>query len=742
MIRFYTIRGIRNDRGLAFIWILLLLAMISALSVAFLNKVGIGTAATETRGAAMQAHYLARSAANHALWRLLNDPGFPASETVYYMHDSGNNRYGYKVRIPTLTTFATVATVGAVGDVVSKQSYVQYLKPYNIITTYGRAYDLIPEYRRLLGATWVDAADTVDIGSDTVTWMVLKGAPQKTEMIMGTLDADDDINFTVWDGTSWGNLHEFTTGSSNSYHDLDIAYESQSEDALVVGRYGSGDVRYNIWNGTAWASATALEDANLNPTSSLYYIDMASNPNSDEIMIALVQWGSDLKVVQWDGDAFYDHGEPETGMETTGYGSAAVVYEQQSGDALILWGHSGSDQIYYALWNGASLSSADQLPNFGDDPQVIRAAADPTSDYIVVIAVDASKDLNVAVWDGSAWSDSLEISTDLAYNSGQVLDVAWEHSGEDVVIAWAEWSKNVYYFVWQKGTALSAGTKQVGPDLESQVEVVRLQPIVNTEKIILLTKNGADDLRYSLWTGNTFIGDPAIMLETVLAGGQDLPFDVAEFGTNVPVGADDFSPPDPDPMTWASSPAASGPPSITMTATTATDENGVQYFFECTAGGGNDSGWQNSPTYEDTGLSSSTQYTYRVKARDKSSNQNETGWSSEASATTEDTKDFYVNDITMGLRAGGGGRSFGQATVWIKDDEGSDIQSATVYGDWSGCLSESVNGLTGVDGKIMIESSNDQKMCTWTFTVTLVVKGGYTYNSALNVETSDSIAVP
>jgi len=179
-----------------------------------------------------------------------------------------------------------------------------------------------------------------------------------------------------------------------------------------------------------------------------------------------------------------------------------------------------------------------------------------------------------------------------------------------------------------------------------------------------------------------------------------------------------------------------------MTATTATDENGVQYFFECTAGGGNDSGWQNSPTYEDTGLSSSTQYTYRVKARDKSSNQNETGWSSEASATTEDTKDFYVNDITMGLRAGGGGRSFGQATVWIKDDEGSDIQSATVYGDWSGCLSESVNGLTGVDGKIMIESSNDQKMCTWTFTVTLVVKGGYTYNSALNVETSDSIAVP
>ena len=79
----------------------------------------------------MEANYLARSAANHALWRLLNDPGFPASETVYYMHNLANGRYGYKVRKPSLTTFGTVATVGAIGDVVSKQSYVQYLKPYD-----------------------------------------------------------------------------------------------------------------------------------------------------------------------------------------------------------------------------------------------------------------------------------------------------------------------------------------------------------------------------------------------------------------------------------------------------------------------------------------------------------------------------------------------------------------------------------------------------------------------------------
>lgn len=97
----------------------------------------------------------------------------------------------------------------------------------------------------------------------------------------------------------------------------------------------------------------------------------------------------------------------------------------------------------------------------------------------------------------------------------------------------------------------------------------------------------------------------------------------------------DTDPPTPDPMTWAAVPASTGPNSIIMTATTATDPSGVEYFFDCLTAGGHDSGWQDSPVYEDTGLSPATQYTYQVKARDKSVNQNETAWSSQEFAVTE-----------------------------------------------------------------------------------------------------------
>jgi len=122
----------------------------------------------------------------------------------------------------------------------------------------------------------------------------------------------------------------------------------------------------------------------------------------------------------------------------------------------------------------------------------------------------------------------------------------------------------------------------------------------------------------------------------------------AEFGT-VSIGSTQYSiyatytpgPPDTDPptpttSTWDSEPAATGPFSISMTATEATDPSGVQYYFENETEGGHDSGWQTGRIYNDLGLTPETEYTYRVKTRDQSPNHNEGNWSVSRSATTDE----------------------------------------------------------------------------------------------------------
>ncbi|MBK1855051.1 hypothetical protein JO972_08780 [Verrucomicrobiaceae bacterium 5K15] len=106
----------------------------------------------------------------------------------------------------------------------------------------------------------------------------------------------------------------------------------------------------------------------------------------------------------------------------------------------------------------------------------------------------------------------------------------------------------------------------------------------------------------------------------------------------------DTTAPTPDPMTWSSAPSALGDSSITMTANTASDPSGVEYYFEETSGnpGGTNSEWQDSPTYTDTGLNPETTYSYTVTARDKSPDQNSTNASTPASPATTQAVDIIA----------------------------------------------------------------------------------------------------
>ncbi len=97
----------------------------------------------------------------------------------------------------------------------------------------------------------------------------------------------------------------------------------------------------------------------------------------------------------------------------------------------------------------------------------------------------------------------------------------------------------------------------------------------------------------------------------------------------------DHTPPTPNPMGFLVPPVTQSETVVGMTALSASDPSGVEYYFEETTGRGYDSGWTSSIVFVPFGLDDDTTYKYRVKARDKSPNQNETAWSAEYSVKTE-----------------------------------------------------------------------------------------------------------
>ncbi len=93
---------------------------------------------------------------------------------------------------------------------------------------------------------------------------------------------------------------------------------------------------------------------------------------------------------------------------------------------------------------------------------------------------------------------------------------------------------------------------------------------------------------------------------------------------------EDSTPPLPDPMTFAIPPAGSGEGTISMVATTATDQSPpVEYqFTNVTSGAASE--WSTETRWDNTGLTDGASYTYRVRARDALENTGD--WSEAYSA--------------------------------------------------------------------------------------------------------------
>jgi hypothetical protein len=206
---------------------------------------------------------------------------------------------------------------------------------------------------------------------------------------------------------------------------------------------------------------------------------------------------------------------------------------------------------------------------------------------------------------------------------------------------------------------------------------------------------------------------------------------------------EDSTAPTPDPMTWATLPYPTSDSSISMTAATASDPAGVEYYFDETSGnpGGSDSGWQDSPVYDDTGISPDTQYTYLVTARDKSPNYNQTAYSTAESAVTWPgcgAAAMHVSSIVCDTLRAGRGMKYGRVTVTIYNNCGDPVSGADVIGTFTGTFTEQLSATTNANGVAVITTTAQAKKPSFAFCIDDIAHPTLTYNSTDNVESCDS----
>jgi uncharacterized repeat protein (TIGR01451 family) len=346
------------------------------------------------------------------------------------------------------------------------------------------------------------AVDSADMGK----LRIMQGAssPTRDEAIVIGVRDDGNIAGQIWSGGSWSPVpfHRTDTVTETFWWGFDVAYESQSGDALVVwnnGSTGTTGISYSVWNGSAWSP---VDTVTVPVSGEPQQMQLAADPTGDEMVLVVSTSASHDYALVWNGTA-WGNGVDLSGVGWGDLTDVNVAYEHQSGDALVVFGTSSASPSYM-IWNGSAwLGPGTVAPPAGitDEARWTSIAADPTSDRIALaVSTFGASDLWLTVWTGSTWSAQEVAATNSPVDVYPGVTVAFESGSGDLLATWAEGVDTVRYKTWN-GTWSAEG---IGPDLGNPPNSMVLDSQPGTDQVMLSVQDSNRELSAALWNGSSF----------------------------------------------------------------------------------------------------------------------------------------------------------------------------------------------------------------------------------------------
>lgn len=273
-------------------------------------------------------------------------------------------------------------------------------------------------YRTWNGTT-LSSASTITTPPTTgaVNWIELDQSPvsSSNDIAMIMLDANSDVYGMLWNGSSWGTMGaaaawDTTATTSPAKKGIDVEYEQMSGEALFMwGDSVATDQYYRTWNGTTLSGATLLDIAAEGGVAE--WIQLASRPSSNEIMLGVQDAGADLNTRVWSGSAWgAAHAEHSAATENIASRNFDILWETHTanpGKAWLMWGNGTTVSV--KAWASAAWGSASALAS-SDDTSFVRLRADPARGTVFGALYEDTSSATDDIWEtrltggGSSWS--------------------------------------------------------------------------------------------------------------------------------------------------------------------------------------------------------------------------------------------------------------------------------------------------------------------------------------------------
>lgn len=287
------------------------------------------------------------------------------------------------------TTWGNLTQVGT-GPTTTRSFDIAYEKNSDrAIIAYTPSSGAVDFAYRTWNGTTLSAATAVNNSPTTgaINWMELRQNPlsSSNEVAMILLDANADVYGMAWTGSAWSNMGATTvwdaSAASATKKTIDVEYEQTSGRAMFMwGDAVATDQYYRLWNGTAVGAVTLLDIAAEGGVPE--WIQLASRPNSNEIILGVQDAGADLNTRKWSGSAWdtaTQHPEHSAATENIASRNFDIIWETHSanpGKAWLMWGDGAT--VTAKQWSGTAWGAA-TVQSGSDDTSFIRLRADPVS---------------------------------------------------------------------------------------------------------------------------------------------------------------------------------------------------------------------------------------------------------------------------------------------------------------------------------------------------------------------------
>ncbi|HZX12079.1 MAG TPA: hypothetical protein VFE88_01335 [Candidatus Nanoarchaeia archaeon] len=257
---------------------------------------------------------------------------------------------------------------------------------------------------------------TTTLTAREARWISLIPQPQTNNIMLLIQNhaggSQKELYAILWNGTRFTQetqtLLSANTGTSTNQH-YSFAWETQNNEGLLV--YGEqNNLLARSYNGT-WSTAQSFSLGNTLETATL-----CPDPTSNYIGVILQDGGNDINVKMWNGTTFLSQ-EPSQDGTTEPHGSntlnIACSWHQDGTTALFSFIDSDQRGLDYFTftkserWSTSNLETTASTASFATDSiAALSFSQHPTTNEIMILALDRDNDLHTLRWDGTSFSQA------------------------------------------------------------------------------------------------------------------------------------------------------------------------------------------------------------------------------------------------------------------------------------------------------------------------------------------------